>query len=74
MVEYLIKELNVKIDIIDSTYGNTALIWAVQNNCYNVAKYLIDNWANIDVKNNNDKTALDIAIEKNNIDILNLFK
>lgn len=74
MVEYLIKELNVNIDFIDSTYGNTALIWAVQNNCYNVAKYLIDNGANIDIKNNNDKTALDIAIEKNNIDILNLFK
>ena len=74
MVEYLIKELNVNIDIIDSTYGNTALIWAVQNNCYNVVKYLLNNGANLDIKNNNGKTALDIAIEKNNIDILNLFK
>lgn len=73
MVKYLIEDLNVNIDVIDPTYGNSSLIWVVKNNCYNVVKYLLDNGANLDIKNNNGKTALDIAIEKNNIDILNLF-
>ena len=47
--------------------GNTALHIAVENNSYDVAHFLINTGANIDIKNKYDETPLDIAIKKNRI-------
>jgi ankyrin repeat protein len=44
--------------------GSTPLMLAAKRGRYKVAKLLLEQGADIDVKNDNDKTALDLATEK----------
>lgn len=72
MVEYLINFMNVDINMQDNICKNTALMWAVKFNCYNVVKYLVDKNASLNILNNDNKSAIDIALENNNEDIIKL--
>ena len=72
MVKYLIESMNVDMNMQDKVCENTPLMWAVKYDCYNVVKYLIDNNANLEIKNNENKTAVDIALENNNEAIIEL--
>ena len=74
MINYLYNTLNVNLDLQDISYGNTPLIWAVKFNCFNVVKYLLDNNVDQNIINNEGKTAKQIALETNNLEIYNLFK
>ena len=73
MVEYLINT-GVNINMVDSFYGNSILMWAVMNDSYNVAKFLLENDIDTTIVNDDGKTAIDIARENKNdkiIEILN---
>lgn len=75
MVDYLIKEKNVDIDFIGNSRGYTSLMWAVYFNCHNVIEYLIENGADLEIVNEDGKTARDIALEKGDsktLELLNL--
>ena len=54
--------------------GNTPLIIAAKKNEYIFITMLIDYGADVDIKNNNGKTALDIAIDKNYYSIADTLK
>jgi ankyrin repeat protein len=52
--------------------GNTALIYAVKNSHVRAVEVLLESGANPDIKNYDDKAAIDLAIESGRIDILKL--
>lgn len=62
-IKKLIEDGNVNIDDQDDK-GMTALMHAISSEiCFDCIEYLINKGANRTIKNNNGKTALDIAIE-----------
>lgn len=63
---YLAKFLNDKNINDKNGKGQTALMFAVEENIIKAVKFLLDAGADTTIKNNNDKTALDIAQDKNN--------
>nr|QBK87199.1 MAG: ankyrin repeat protein [Marseillevirus LCMAC201] len=71
----LVKELvsleNINLDLQDKG-GNTALMWAVDRENYDIVKLLVDNNANLDLQNKNEDTALMMAVFINNFDIVKL--
>jgi len=50
-------------------YGNTALMYAVINNKYDICKLLIEKGANVNLKDNNKKTALYYALVDKKYDL-----
>jgi len=50
--------------------GDTFLTKCVKEGRYNAAEWLIKNGADINIKNNSGKNALEIAVEKNNLPIV----
>ena len=63
---------NIKINYIDS-YNKTALHYAVENNDYDMAKLLLENGANPNVRNNySRRTPILLAIDNNNYDMVEL--
>lgn len=72
MVEYLVKSRNVDINIKDNAYGNTPLLWAVTLGSYDVTKWLIENGADLNVLNNEGKSAYDLAKKYEHLEIINL--
>jgi len=72
MVNYLINERGVDINLTCDN-GYSALMYAARNECYNVAKYLIENGARQDIVGKDGKTAKDLAIERGNEEIIALF-
>lgn len=65
----LLKKENInKQDI----FGRTALMWASNKGYTEIAKQLIDNGADVNIKNNNGFTALMSASMNNHIDIVKL--
>jgi len=73
MVKFLIKQNYVNINEVDYD-GFTPLMIAVSDFHYEICKFLIDNRANLKIKNWKNKTAYDIAIDNGNKEIINLFK
>ena len=69
----LILKKGLNIDAQNS-YGNTALIYAVYSGNIETVKCLVKNKANLHVKNNLGKTAIDIAKENNAENILQLLQ
>lgn len=59
------------VDIQDM-YGWTPLMCATFEGHYSVADYLIKQGANLDLKNKQGLTALDIALSKNNVQLIDL--
>jgi len=64
----------LKSDFIDINHqdleGNTFLIKCLKTSKFQAAQWLIHNGADITIKNNEGKTAINIAIEKNNLAIV----
>jgi len=64
----------LKSDYVDINHkdenGDTPLIKCVKEGRYNSAEWLIKNGADINLKNNNGKNILEIAVEKNNLPIV----
>ena len=54
--------------------GNTALMHAAQNDFVEIGQILLDNKADINIKNNKGKTALDIAKENGRKNFVNLLE
>lgn len=50
--------------------GNTFLLKCLKNSKYKAVEWLIENGANIELKNNNGKSAINIAIEKNSLPVV----
>lgn len=69
IVEYLLKTDKIFIDHVDN-YGCTALYFACQNNRLNVAVYLVNNGARIDVKNGKGHNILCDAKKTNHVEIV----
>lgn len=64
VVTYLLGK-GADINLVDN-YGNTALIIGVYNNLYNsyeIVKYLIDEKADVSIKNKNGYTAYDVSLK-----------
>ena len=59
---------------IQNRKGETALMIAVSNQYINIVIYLIEKGADVTIRNNNGKTALDIAREKNFDKIVSLLE
>jgi len=72
VVDYLINELGMSIDIVDSS-GCSPLMYAVENGSLDAVRYLINQGAEKNLINEDGKTALDIAQEKGNVLIIALF-
>jgi uncharacterized protein len=58
---------NIKIE-----NGCTALFYAIDESCVNVARLLLDCGANIEHQNNKGETALFIAFIENHVDVTHL--
>ena len=69
------KEVNIKtlINAVDKE-NNTALILASKFGYHKIVKILIENGADINIKNNDGKTALDYAEENDYKSIIELLK
>ena len=72
MVNFLIKQNYVNINEADYD-GFTPLMIAVSNFHYEICKLLIENGANLKIKNWKNKTAYDIAVDNQNKEIISLF-
>lgn len=68
----LILQKNKKIIDQTNALGNTALIESVRAGYTNIAKLLIQTGADVAVKNNEGKTALDLSKEMNNKSLISL--
>lgn len=64
----------LKSDYVDINHkdknGDTSLLKCVKEGRYNSAEWLIKNGADINLKDNNGKNILEIAVEKNNLPIV----
>jgi len=58
---------------LQDNYGETALIHAIQNKKFTIAKILINNGCNINIENNGNKTAFWYSIQKESLVITNMF-
>ncbi|QVK19400.1 ankyrin repeat domain-containing protein [Mycoplasmatota bacterium] len=71
VVEYLVEHNLADINFQNS-FGYTSLMFASRTNCKETIEYLLQNDANIELKNEDGETALDIAIARNNQEIVSL--
>ena len=55
-------------------FGTTPMHIAVANGHFEIVKALMSNWDNIDAKNHENKTVLDIALEKGNQEMISLIQ
>lgn len=74
LLEYLIEKKDININLQDEATGNTSLIFSARHGAYDAVKYLVSKGANITIKNNENKTAYDVALENNRTDIIELLK
>jgi ankyrin repeat protein len=73
IVKRLIKK-GADINVRDSLYGYTPLMWAISEGHEKIAALLIENAAYVSVENYDGKTALDLARESNMQEIMALLK
>jgi len=71
VVKDLIKK-GAKMDLIENTYGNSALFFALCFKHYHIAKYLIDNGANVNIINLDNENVLFGTVDYNNIELTEL--
>ncbi len=65
-ITHLLIKQNSDLNVISSDEGKTPLMFAIENENYEIAKILLDNGANIDIKDYSGKKALDYAKESGN--------
>ncbi len=73
IVDYLINKLNFNVDEINLNNETSLMIAAKENNIETV-KCLLNNNANVTLKNNDQKTALDFARDNGNFEIVELLE
>lgn len=73
IVDYLINKLNFNVDEINLNNETSLMIAAKENNIETV-KCLLNNNANVTLKNNDQKTALDLARDNGNFEIVELLE
>lgn len=61
-------DVNTRASVSDINCGRTVLHAAANKGFYEVVNYLIDNGANVNIKDNSGYTALHLAISKNSIE------
>ena len=71
--ENLINKYNLTIDAINE-YGETPLMMSAENNAIDTAKLLLEHGADRSIKNNDGKTAYDLALEKGHTELAELLK
>ncbi len=70
----LLIDAKANLDIQGRYAGTTALMWAAQYGSLDIVKLLIEAKANINLKNNSEQTALTLANENGNMEIVNILK
>ena len=73
IVDYLINKLNFNVDEINLNNETSLMIAAKENNIETV-KCLLNNNASVTLKNNDQKTALDLARDNGNFEIVELLE
>ena len=73
ILKYLIEEKNFDVDAI-LYEGNTPLMRFVEIENKEIIKYLLSQGADVSIRNEEGKTALDIAEENGNKEIIKLFE
>lgn len=73
IVDYLINKLNFNVDEINLNNETSLMIAAKENNIETV-KCILNNNANVTLKNNDQKTALDFARDNGNFEIVELLE
>lgn len=73
IVDYLINKLNFNVDEINLN-NETSLMIAAKENNIETDKCLLNNNANVTLKNNDQKTALDFARDNGNFEIVELLE
>ena len=73
IIIYLIEKYGMNINSIDNK-GNSALHWSAYMNKYQAIDYLIFYNIDISIRNNDNDTAYDIAISRNNLFLIKKFK
>ena len=73
IVDYLINKLNFIVDEINLN-NETSLMIAAKGNNIETVKCLLNNNANVTLKNNDQKTALDLARDNGNFEIVELLE
>lgn len=73
IVDYLINKLNFNVDEINLNNDTSLMIAAKENNIETV-KCLLNNNASVTLKNNDQKTALDLARDNGNFEIVELLE
>lgn len=71
--ENLINNYQLSIDKINEN-GQTPLMMGAKNNAMDTVKLLLEHGADKSIKDNNGKTAYDLAVENGNMDIAELLK
>ena len=64
----MLTEQNVDIDLVDESYGNSAIMWAVIWNNYEIVKYLVEQGASLEIVNEEEKNVFDLAFEQENLE------
>lgn len=72
-VKILILEGKANINLQDEI-GNTALMNAINNDNNNMVEFLLENGADVSIRNENDEDALDLARENDNQEVLNMLE
>ena len=70
MIKSLLKD-GFKVNQKDEN-GDTMLIYAAEYGKNEIARYLLQNSADVNITNNQGKTALGVAVEKNNFELVEL--
>lgn len=65
-------EKGIDINTRDDIYGNSPLFYAIQNGNYEIAKYLIENGADLNFVNNDGETPLTYAVKSHSHNIVKL--
>ena len=73
IIIYLIEKYGININSQDNK-GNSALHWAVYMNSPQAVNYLIYYKIDINLRDNDNETALDIALRRNNFSLVKKFK
>ena len=71
VVEYLINELKCDINV-QNNIQNTPLIWAAFNGQRKVSEFLIEKGADVDIRNENNKKASEVAFDNGFYDLSEL--
>jgi ankyrin repeat protein/serine/threonine protein kinase len=74
VVKFFLRRNNINIEMTESRYGLTLLGIAAKRGHFKVVEYLIEEHkAQIDAKDNEDRTPLYLAVEHDHIEIINYF-